>query len=128
MYPTTAQMVHRVVVRPIQLPGGEVLQRGVKVVGDIYAMNHDPTFWDNPDVFLPERHLQESILPLGFISFGYGKRNCLGMRLAFTTIKTVTYLELRHHRLQLPPDVNLQLPPYFNLHPQNLFLSLESLL
>ncbi|XP_065222163.1 farnesoate epoxidase-like [Planococcus citri] len=42
-----------------------------------YAM-HDPEYWQNPDKFLPERFIGNESLKKKIITFGLGKRSCIG--------------------------------------------------
>jgi len=47
-------------------------KKGMLVILDIYGTNHDPTLWENPDLFIPERFLNWKGSPFGFIPQGGG--------------------------------------------------------
>ncbi|CAG7720612.1 unnamed protein product, partial [Allacma fusca] len=55
------------------------------VIGNLYAVHHDPEIWENPNEFRPERFLDESnnlVNTQMIIPFSTGKRNCLGESIA----------------------------------------------
>ena len=52
-------------------------------------MMRDEANFENPLKFDPEQHFQtDSIYSPNFIGFGQGPRNCIGMRLAYTIMRT----------------------------------------
>ncbi|XP_064612066.1 cytochrome P450 3A24-like [Liolophura sinensis] len=71
-------------IRGLYIPAGTVV--GLP----IYTIHHDAEYWPDPDVFDPERFSPENKKthhPLQWIPFGYGPRNCIGMRLAILEMK-----------------------------------------
>ena len=40
--------------------GGYTLPKGTWVMPNVWAMHHDPSEWEQPDRFIPERHLDEN--------------------------------------------------------------------
>lgn len=60
---------------------------------NLYTIMRDPSIWDNPDEFIPERFLDFETNSKGqnfnFIPFGEGRRGCPGSLLATTVIYTV---------------------------------------
>ena len=85
-------------VGPLALPhmanmdcelGGYAIPKGTQVLGNIYAVHHDPRFWDAPDEFMPERFmpLQDGTPPPAltegaFMPFSAGRRGCPGQGFA----------------------------------------------
>lgn len=70
---------------------GYFIPKGATVISNIWAINRDPAIYDNPEQFIPERHLDEAgvtdISPpdmhsLGHTSFGFGRRTCVGVTFA----------------------------------------------
>ncbi|KAF5342805.1 hypothetical protein D9758_013368 [Tetrapyrgos nigripes] len=70
---------------------GHFIPKGSLVVANIWAMNHDPTIFPDHDEFRPERFLDETgavhAIPadtrnLGHVSFGFGRRICVGLNFA----------------------------------------------
>ncbi|GFX24976.1 cytochrome P450 3A11 [Trichonephila clavipes] len=82
---------------------GIVVKKGMTVMVPIYAMHYDSDFFQDPEIFNPERfmdgyepkHPQYAYLP-----FGAGPRNCLGMRFALLEIKMCLANLFRHYRLK----------------------------
>ncbi|XP_071493084.1 cytochrome P450 2D28-like [Diadema antillarum] len=64
--------------------------KGTVVIGNLYAVLHDPEIFTDPEVFNPDRFLDQNgelIAPLvekANIQFGIGRRACIGEKLAHT--------------------------------------------
>ncbi len=77
-----------------ELPGYGVIPKGTIVVINLWTLHHDETFWHDPDVFRPERFLDEDgqLLPPDhpnrkhLMPFGAGPRVCLGEVFAMTRL------------------------------------------
>ncbi|KAG0443136.1 hypothetical protein HPB47_015247 [Ixodes persulcatus] len=68
--------------------GGQFIPKDTGILYNIYAINHDPNLWDDPEAFRPERFLdpvtgkiKQELLPQ-LMTFGLGPRTCPGERLA----------------------------------------------
>lgn len=79
---------------------------------------------------MPERFSREEkskINPLHFLPFGYGPRNCIGMRLAYAEAKVAVIDFYRNFKVSLCDET--QIPPKFPaiglLNPQNMVLKVE---
>ncbi|XP_025103410.1 cytochrome P450 3A5-like [Pomacea canaliculata] len=81
---------------------GVTIPAGMGVAIPIYSIMHDPDYFDDPEKFWPERfsEAESSKLPsiLSELAFGYGPRQCIGMRLALLEIKFAAVRMLRHFR------------------------------
>ncbi|KAM9827304.1 cytochrome P450 17A2 [Neosynchiropus ocellatus] len=65
--------------------GGHVVHRGTRVLVNLWSVHHDPRHWDKPDLFSPERFLDDRgqrVTPACFLPFGAGPRVCVGESLA----------------------------------------------
>jgi pentalenolactone synthase len=80
--------------------GGVTVGRGDLVIISEAAANRDPSVFDNPDEFNPER------TPNSHIAFGHGPHYCIGQNLARTELRIVlTSLLRRFPQLRLATDV-----------------------
>ncbi|XP_077990661.1 cytochrome P450 2J6-like [Glandiceps talaboti] len=64
---------------------GYFIPKGVIVLPNLWGVLHDPDIWTDPDIFRPERFLNEDgsfKTRDEFIPFGIGSRVCLGEQLA----------------------------------------------
>ncbi|TKY65583.1 Geraniol 8-hydroxylase [Spatholobus suberectus] len=65
---------------------GFKVPKNAQVLVNVWAMGRDPTIWENPEMFIPERFLERESDFKGhdfeLIPFGTGKRICLGLSLA----------------------------------------------
>jgi cytochrome P450 len=60
----------------------------------IYGLHHNPTLWDRPDDFLPDRWIDPYMKDPGqtngaYMPFASGPRNCVGQPLAFIILRTL---------------------------------------
>lgn len=67
------------------------IRKGTLIWSNLYGTHHDPDIWgQNVNEFVPERFLSPDgttlVTPEAFIPFSYGKRVCLGERLARDTV------------------------------------------
>ncbi|XP_041635062.1 steroid 17-alpha-hydroxylase/17,20 lyase [Cheilinus undulatus] len=65
--------------------GGHSVSRGTRVLVNMWAIHHDPDHWDKPDLFNPDRFLDDQgqrVTPSCFLPFGAGPRVCVGESLA----------------------------------------------
>uniref|UniRef100_A0A3Q0T0X6 Steroid 21-hydroxylase n=1 Tax=Amphilophus citrinellus TaxID=61819 RepID=A0A3Q0T0X6_AMPCI len=65
--------------------GGHAVSQGTRVLVNMWSIHHDPQHWDKPDLFNPERFLDNQgvrVTPSCFLPFGAGPRVCVGESLA----------------------------------------------
>ncbi|RYR71978.1 cytochrome P450 76T24 isoform X1 [Arachis hypogaea] len=72
---------------------GFMIPKNAQVLVNIWAMGKDPSIWENPNEFMPERFLDSKIDIHGhdfeFIPFGSGRRICPGLPLAYRSAHIV---------------------------------------
>ncbi|XP_038587343.1 steroid 17-alpha-hydroxylase/17,20 lyase [Micropterus salmoides] len=65
--------------------GGHSVSRGTRVLVNMWSIHHNPQHWDKPDLFNPDRFLDDQgqrFTPCCFMPFGAGPRVCVGESLA----------------------------------------------
>ncbi|KAH6936724.1 hypothetical protein HPB50_021011 [Hyalomma asiaticum] len=80
---------------------------GTSVMAAIEYIHRDPSSWEKPDTFDPDRFLPERRKgqnPLAFQPFGAGPRNCIGMRFAQMELRFTLAHVLRKYRLVATPN------------------------
>ena len=69
------------------------ISTGTQVIVNAWAIARDPSYWDKPEQFEPERFLNSSIDVKGHdfevIPFGAGRRGCPGIMFAMNVIELV---------------------------------------
>ncbi|GFY80088.1 cytochrome P450 3A8, partial [Trichonephila inaurata madagascariensis] len=97
---------------------GITIPKGMIVTIPNYALQHDPQFFPNPDVFDPDRFTVEERAkrdPYAYLPFGAGPRNCIGMRFALMEIKVCLVYIVANFKLQRCPLTKVPLD--FHLGP-----------
>uniref|UniRef100_A0A182F708 Uncharacterized protein n=1 Tax=Anopheles albimanus TaxID=7167 RepID=A0A182F708_ANOAL len=85
---------------------GIPMLKGSSIVIGLYMMHHNPDYFPQPELFLPERFEQlEPRNPFSYIPFSAGSRNCIGQKFALNELKTVVAKVLRECKVELP-DLN----------------------
>jgi hypothetical protein len=71
--------------------GEYTITKGTVVVANIFALHRDPLLWTDPELFRPERFLEDDTLrkSANFIPFGVGPRVCIGKQLGIVGMKKV---------------------------------------
>jgi cytochrome P450 len=63
--------------------GDYAIKKGTSIGFVAWTIHRDPRWWPEPEAFVPERHSREEIKTrprCALVSFGYGRRRCLGER------------------------------------------------
>jgi cytochrome P450 family 2 subfamily U polypeptide 1 len=87
--------------------GGYKIPKNTAVYFNLYAINHDPKYWENPDKFDPTRFLTsdgELITTRfkSFVTFGIGPRGCIGEKLAYANAFLTIVRLVQKLQFQLP--------------------------
>ncbi|PVD36528.1 hypothetical protein C0Q70_03513 [Pomacea canaliculata] len=96
---------------------GFFISKGTIIFENIWSMNRDPTAWEDPEVFRPERFLDDEgqLLPpthptrWRFLPFGIGKRSCPGEN--FARSRAFLYVTTLLQQFDFLPPVNHDLLP-----------------
>jgi len=79
------------------------LKKGDRILIPVIGLHRDPEFFEEPEVFKPERFSKENksnIKPYTYLPFGTGPRNCIGSRYALMQGKGMLYYLLREFRIE----------------------------
>jgi cytochrome P450 len=79
-------LVVRVLQEPLSV-GAHVLPTGTRVVPSIYLTNRNPSVYEAPEEFRPERFLDNPPETFSWIPFGGGIRRCIGASFATLEMK-----------------------------------------
>jgi len=87
-----------------------------------YITQRHPKWWQDPDVFWPERFAPENSAArprYAYLPFGAGPRTCIGLNFAMTEILVVLAMMLQRFRVKLAVDpATIHAEPSVTLQPQ----------
>lgn len=101
---------------------GVDIPRGMLVLYSPYLTHRDPSLWERPTVFMPERFDTGGAPAWGYIPFAAGERTCLGRHYAHllmrTVLESVQDRQLSFRGGDLSPQAGVTLRPSgpLNLH------------
>lgn len=79
LYPVAPTLLPHVASEDCMVAGYDV-PRGTVLLVNVWAMHRDPSIWENPEMFKPERFENEKEKQK-VLSFGIGRRSCPGVGL-----------------------------------------------
>jgi cytochrome P450 len=97
--PPLANTSMRKVARPYRL-GDYELPEGTLLTVAIYLIHRNPSVYEDPTAFRPERFLDWKPGRYDWIPFGEGHRHCIGSTFALTQMETVIGAVMRRTRLE----------------------------
>jgi cytochrome P450 len=95
-------LVGRVLMKPMRV-GGYDVDAGMALAPSIYLAQRNPTVFENPTVFDPDRFLRKKHAPSEWFPFGGGLRRCIGMAFALYEMKMVLATVLARADLRAAP-------------------------
>ncbi|TVU43847.1 hypothetical protein EJB05_10345, partial [Eragrostis curvula] len=92
---------------------GYTIPAGTRAIVNGWALARDPTFWENPEEFMPERFITNARAKAMeyngndflYLPFGTGRRICPGINFAISTIEVMLANLIYHFDWKLPPGV-----------------------
>ncbi|BAZ23013.1 cytochrome P450 [Kalymmatonema gypsitolerans NIES-4073] len=100
---------------------GYPLKAGTTVVLCKYLTHRLPEFWDQPEVFDPERFASEYSTQrhsYSYFPFGGGPRYCIGKHLALLEMQLIVAMMVQKYRLRCVPGHPVKASPKIILHPR----------
>ncbi|XXG52797.1 hypothetical protein AAC387_Pa03g1020 [Persea americana] len=108
LHPPAPLLVPRVSTTNVKIQNFHIPSK-TRVFINAYAIGRDPTSWENPEEFLPERFANNSVDFKGqdfqFIPFGAGRRGCPGLSFAITSLELALANLLYWFDWELPQGV-----------------------
>lgn len=104
MYPSTALLARRAVAE--DEIGGYLIRRGSLILVSSFVTHRRPDFWEDPDVFDPERFTPERSAGrhrYAYFPFGGGPHLCIGNGFAELMAKVILATIAQRCRLSLVP-------------------------
>ena len=90
--------------------GGFALEAKCHTMTVPWVIHRDPSLWDDPEEFRPERFTPEAEAmrhPYAWMPFGSGPRVCIGSRFALLEVRAVLAVLLRNFHFEVPPGYSL---------------------
>ncbi|WP_454199293.1 cytochrome P450 [Nocardia sp. Marseille-Q1738] len=88
--------------REDQVLGGYFIPSGSVLLSSPYAMQNDSRFWSEPELFQPERWLDNTYERNAYLPVGVGERRCIGAHMA--NVEGVLYLAKILRRFDFSTD------------------------
>ncbi|KAL5748212.1 hypothetical protein ACOSQ2_025509 [Xanthoceras sorbifolium] len=111
LHPPIPLLVPRSSAQDVRIKGYDILA-GTTVITNAWAIGRDPTTWQEPEEFRPERFLNNSIDFKGhdfeLIPFGAGRRGCPGTSFAMATNELVLANLLHRFDWSLPDGTRVE--------------------
>ncbi|KAK9425361.1 putative Cytochrome P450 monooxygenase [Seiridium unicorne] len=112
------------------LPGGYRIKKGDVVVVGVHHIHMNPTVWDNPNRFDPDRWDTDEVKnrhKVAYAPFAFGQRMCIGFNFALLEVKIfLCKLVWRYHWAK-EGDLETEYDPFFQLiRPVNFYGSITA--
>ncbi|XP_076921469.1 cytochrome P450 Tp4149-like [Bidens hawaiensis] len=108
LYPAIPLLIPRESMQDVKIMGYDIPAR-TQVIVNAWAIGRDPTLWDEPEEFKPERFLNSSIdykgLHFELLPFGSGRRGCPGVQFAIVMFELALANVLYKFNISLPNGV-----------------------
>ncbi|WVZ62739.1 hypothetical protein U9M48_012449 [Paspalum notatum var. saurae] len=92
LHPPGTLLIPRETIRGCEIGGYDVLP-GTRVFVNVWAMGRDPSIWENPEEFMPERFEGSDVDFRGsnfeLVPFGSGRRSCPAVAMAVANLEFV---------------------------------------
>lgn len=89
-----------------------MVPKGATILIPFCTINRNPEYFDEPDVFKPERFLDEQLMqkknPFTYLPFSAGPRNCIGQKYAMYEMKCILSKILRNFEISLTKDSEME--------------------
>ncbi|KAK9758349.1 hypothetical protein RND81_01G224600 [Saponaria officinalis] len=127
MHPAAPLLIARDTIQKCSIQGYDILPKTVVFV-NVWAIARDPEYWKEPEKFMPERFIGNSVSYRGqdfeFIPFGAGRRICPGLHLGSANMILTLANLLYHFNWKMPAglksdDIDTEAAPGLAKHKKN---------
>ncbi|KAI0494547.1 hypothetical protein KFK09_024685 [Dendrobium nobile] len=111
LHPVVPLLIPRLAREDVVIDGYDI-RAGTRVLVNTFAIQRDPTIWEEPDEFLPERFLGRDIDVKGhqfeLLPFGSGRRMCPGYAVGLRVIQSSLANILHGFNWRLPDGIKAE--------------------
>ncbi|XWS12154.1 hypothetical protein CRYUN_Cryun37aG0065500 [Craigia yunnanensis] len=108
LHPVAPMLVPRLAREDCRIAGYDI-PKDTRVLVNVWSIERDPTLWDNPNEFCPERFIEKTIDVKGhdfeLLPFGAGRRMCPGYPLGIKVIQASLANLLHGFTWKLPSNM-----------------------
>ncbi|KAH9717197.1 hypothetical protein WN944_023074 [Citrus x changshan-huyou] len=108
LHPPVTLLVPRLARENCKVAGYDIIKNS-RVIVNVWAIGRDPTLWEKPNEFCPERFIGKEIDVVGhnfeLLPFGAGRRMCVGYALGLITVQSTLANLLHGFEWKLPGNV-----------------------
>ncbi|ESR40884.1 Flavonoid 3-monooxygenase [Citrus sinensis] len=108
LHPVAPLLAPRVAREDCKVAGYDIL-KNTRVMVNVWAIGRDPTIWEKPNEFRPERFIGKEIDVKGhdfqLLPFGSGRRMCIGYGLGLKVVQSTLANLLHGFEWKLPGDM-----------------------
>ncbi|XP_011301936.1 probable cytochrome P450 6d5, partial [Fopius arisanus] len=95
-----------------RVPGSDIiLESGTPIYISLYGLQKDPRFFEDPEMYNPERFRKGEQISDAYLPFGLGPRMCIGLKLGMLHAKMVLSLFLKDYEIYQSPKNKCYLDP-----------------
>lgn len=98
--------------------GGYALKANSLAVFSIYNIHHHQDFWQDPELFIPERFFSADSRRYAFVPFGAGERICIGNNFALLESQLLLAMILRQYDFELLNPAEAQIEMIVSIRPK----------
>jgi cytochrome P450 len=104
--------------------GDFTVEKGTMIGISFYELHRNPTYWKNPNDFMPERFADENRKEIAnyYFPFGAGPRMCIGNNFAMYEMMLAMYQMLKKYDVKTSQE-NIEISPLITLKPVNVMLT-----
>jgi cytochrome P450 len=104
------------IVEGVFIPGGTTIMLF------FYDLHHSLEYWDDPEIFNPDRFASENInkhTPFTHVPFGGGPRVCIGSNYAMIQMILILKALVMKYEFELVENQNIEVQPMIMLQPKD---------